>query len=380
MLLARLLGWFKNHQTFSIFLLEIAAVFVGITASLFVDDWRQQRVDREILDSVIEEIHFNAVTNNAHLNLLFLWNMQALDSAITLAFTDRNDLSDGEILDHLMRATRDVGQEHSSAGFDRLANTPLSIPFGDTMARIGDGYTMYSSARRYVALTNDEVRNLSNGIIAVTGLVRLSPSSRLPRTPVDPAYLQSILELFHPDDTYIAEDDNITLARSALESNELREPLRSLIDRRNAMNTAYIELMSANTEVIRTVHEYLPDVALPIKQVGLIGDALPGGWFGTDSFMVRDAGNPDLWRVELSLTDGEVKFRADQNWTLDWGGPHDLTDLSPRFVFEFVGDPTSAFPRGIAQIHGMGIPVQAGRYRISFNSRSFEYSFERVNH
>ena len=45
MLLSRLLGWFRTHNTTQVFLLEIVAIFIGITASLFIDDWRNRKID-----------------------------------------------------------------------------------------------------------------------------------------------------------------------------------------------------------------------------------------------------------------------------------------------------------------------------------------------
>ena len=85
MLLARLFGWIKAHQTFHVFLLEVLAVFIGISASLIVDDWRQARVDREILENLLQEIHANAIVGQGVLELNLFWNNQALASAVLLA-------------------------------------------------------------------------------------------------------------------------------------------------------------------------------------------------------------------------------------------------------------------------------------------------------
>lgn len=88
--------------------------------------------------------------------------------------------------------------------------------------------------------------------------------------------------------------------------------------------------------------------------VGLIGDATPGGW-DADTDMVQDAENPNLWSLEVTLLDGEVKFRADDDWGVNWGA----TD----------------FPIGVGVQDGDNIPVLAGEYTVTFNSASGEYSF-----
>ena len=41
----------------------------------------------------------------------------------------------------------------------------------------------------------------------------------------------------------------------------------------------------------------------------------------------------------------------------------------------FRGDPADVFPSGTAVINGTNIPVEAGRYEITFNTETLEYSF-----
>lgn len=50
---------------------------------------------------------------------------------------------------------------------------------------------------------------------------------------------------------------------------------------------------------------------------GLIGSATPGGWDSDQDMMY----NPDTrtWSIQLDLTPGEVKFRANDDWSLNYG-------------------------------------------------------------
>lgn len=90
----------------------------------------------------------------------------------------------------------------------------------------------------------------------------------------------------------------------------------------------------------------------------------------------RDPEDPKLWRATVRLIDGEVKFRADDNWPTNWGAPN-LSDES--LSFSFVGDAAAVFPQGVAEFQGLNIPVRAGHYEVTFNSQSFEYLFQRVS-
>ena len=89
--------------------------------------------------------------------------------------------------------------------------------------------------------------------------------------------------------------------------------------------------------------------------IGIIGDATPGGW-DNDTDLMQDSIDPTIWTAALALTDGEAKFRADDDWAVNWGA--------------------GTFPMGIAEQEGANIPIEAGEYNITFNSLTGEYNFE----
>lgn len=61
-----------------------------------------------------------------------------------------------------------------------------------------------------------------------------------------------------------------------------------------------------------------------VNRWGLIGSATPGGW-SDDTDLTWDAVN-GVFTVTVDLVVGEVKFRANDDWALNYGG--DLSDLS----------------------------------------------------
>lgn len=115
--------------------------------------------------------------------------------------------------------------------------------------------------------------------------------------------------------------------------------------------TAGEYLVTFNTESLE--YNFLPVVIY--STVGIIGDATPGGW-DNDTDMEQDPSDPSLWKVRLVLMDGEAKFRAENDWAVNWGA----------------GD----FPSGVATQDGANIPIPAGEYKITFNSVTGEYNFE----
>lgn len=94
------------------------------------------------------------------------------------------------------------------------------------------------------------------------------------------------------------------------------------------------------------------------KTIGLIGDGAPFGW-AQDTSMVKDPEIADLWSLNINLTNGGVKFRADDDWANNWGG--------------------TAWPKGTGVFNSSdNIPAQEGRYQVEFNSKTAEYNFREI--
>jgi len=94
--------------------------------------------------------------------------------------------------------------------------------------------------------------------------------------------------------------------------------------------------------------------ANPYTTVGIIGDATPGGWAG-DTDLIQNPTNPFLWSATMIITDAEAKFRADNDWGVNWG--------------------SADFPGGIGTQGGSNIFTDAGTYFITLNSGTGEYYF-----
>lgn len=87
--------------------------------------------------------------------------------------------------------------------------------------------------------------------------------------------------------------------------------------------------------------------------VGIIGDATPGGWDASTA-MTKSAFDGNIWRITAALTAGEMKFRANDAWTVNWGAN---TPISGKGTQD-----------------GPNIPIEeAGTYTIWFNSLDGKY-------
>lgn len=86
---------------------------------------------------------------------------------------------------------------------------------------------------------------------------------------------------------------------------------------------------------------------------GLIGDATADGW-DADQDMEYDP-EDKVWRITADLTAGEIKFRANDDWDLNYG--------------DNIGD-------GTLEEGGDNIPVdEAGNYTVELNLGEYPYSY-----
>jgi len=89
------------------------------------------------------------------------------------------------------------------------------------------------------------------------------------------------------------------------------------------------------------------------QSVGILGSATPTGW---DSDTDMATSDNVTYTITMTFTTGEVKFRQDDAWTINWGA--------------------NTFPTGTGTSGGPNIPVPAGTYAVTFNRLTGAYAFE----
>lgn len=92
------------------------------------------------------------------------------------------------------------------------------------------------------------------------------------------------------------------------------------------------------------------------QTVGIIGSATPPGWNSSSPMNLTTPGDLHNWSLVLPLVQGEVKFRANNQWLVNWGN--------------------SQFPVGTGVDGGPNIPIPtAGNYLVRFNDITGDYQF-----
>lgn len=117
--------------------------------------------------------------------------------------------------------------------------------------------------------------------------------------------------------------------------------------------TGYYQL-TLNAEDMTYTFEEVDVASAPVySTIGFLGSATPTGWDSDTDFMRRES-NPHIWFAnDVTLAEGEMKFRAGDAWDVNWGSDTPLT--------------------GQATMNGPNIPVAEGVYDIWFNDLTGRY-------
>jgi starch-binding outer membrane protein SusE/F len=90
---------------------------------------------------------------------------------------------------------------------------------------------------------------------------------------------------------------------------------------------------------------------------GIVGSGALNGWGAPDAKLYYNS-YADDWRAVVTLLDGEIKFRFNEDWAVNYG------DNGNNGSLEASGD---------------NIPVSAGHYLVIFNPVTLEYSLEEMD-
>jgi starch-binding outer membrane protein SusE/F len=100
----------------------------------------------------------------------------------------------------------------------------------------------------------------------------------------------------------------------------------------------------------------------PASAWGVVGDATPGGWNGPDLPMYRAAGVVNTLVAYVTLNDGQIKFRRNNDWAVNLGSSGAV-------------EPDQA-PAGSLAANGKNLGVKKGSYKITVDTTANKYKVE----
>jgi starch-binding outer membrane protein SusE/F len=100
----------------------------------------------------------------------------------------------------------------------------------------------------------------------------------------------------------------------------------------------------------------------PTTSWGIVGDATPNGWNGPDLPMYKLQGATNTMVAYVSLIDGQIKFRRNNDWAVNLGSSGTVEpDLTPA---------------GTLAANGKNLGVKKGMYKITVDTIANKYKIE----
>jgi len=375
----------KPKNRWAALALELVVIFVGITASFWVDEWREKRQDTETFNRILSQIYYDVHVDEAVLIAQAASNNEALLYTGDLVLRDKELPPADELFRQLEIVFSDVQPSPSLGGYSRLVNTPLAIPVNDVQLSLDEGFGLYLNNYNALVRKVEELRDVRASYWSNTGIV--SCPIGVQEMPIDPRVAGALdLEAqFAParaavqdQEECLPDPSNQQIALRAMRDPEFRLGLRRVMQIRENM-AMWLARLRTRVESLRAQLETsLPDITLPVETLGLVGSATPVGWDVANALPMRRVGTHD-WMLEVRLEDGEVKFAANGSYTMDWGAPRPWVARGSYMGFEEGLIAVDEFvSSGTARFKGVNIPVKAGHYQVRFNTQSGEYSFEHL--
>ena len=151
------------------------------------------------------------------------------------------------------------------------------------------------------------------------------------------------------------DDEHLNDVKSMIQTRKFISILKSLSSKKSFMMGSLTNAKEEGESMLQLIKEYSPEIRLLYDDIGIIGSAVESGWYKSIPLSQLDP-TKSIWTIELTLTEGFVKFRIRDNWSQNWGG----TD----------------FPKGETVYFGDDIPVAAGDYVVTLDLEENTYSFE----
>ena len=178
---------------------------------------------------------------------------------------------------------------------------------------------------------------------------------------MDRPYMAEIRTLMYPDGGCITQAENEATARDLLREPSFRNALRQVIDIRQ--NAAW--LLGGHRMVIEdlqaAIEARMPDVGLPIASMELIS------WptvttEDTERQNAMQRTGTHTWETTAELADGFIKFRGNDDWSINWGAPFPYMIDAPGLSLELGSrESRGRVSHGVATLQRHE-PARAGRY------------------
>jgi hypothetical protein len=334
---------------------EIVLVVVGILIALQINNWNEERKKENEFRFSLKQLHQTISVDKALMTSLkdiYTFQIKMIDSLLSGA----QNIPYNQ-LPRIIQSLDYYGIEELTRYSDQKFRESLVIynPSGELQNELAEQLFKYlrdlnltfgfDSNNKYRLLNTEPLltRYLINQNIPLLTYV---PGTRFSEFYSNDNYAQL---------TFSYTSKHLLTVRNLLNGEAFISSLKTIKERKNLGITACDLTEKTSDRLIYLIKKYDPDIKLFYKELRIIGDATPlHSWTEDIQMTPMDTGHMK-WETEVELTEGDVKFRTDNNWTFNWGIGQNSSD---RLVF-----------------NGPNIPVQSGHYKVyvDLNERTYKF-------
>ncbi|GAB2765508.1 DUF6090 family protein [Salinimicrobium soli] len=319
---------------------EIVLVVIGILIALQINNWNQRRQKDILFNNSLEQL-YNSIKLDTE-SLAFAMEFTSgqitlIDSLLKNPKAFPEDITPN-ILFYL---DEEFDIEIHSLETASLITTLDYDPADEGQREIAKELTSYSSF-------HSSGRNKSERKLSAFLEQENVPNPK-------PSFGFSSFNNFNYSDSSFYSKANKEKVAELLRTDEMRSILLTLRAQKEIFVIVdYFTFYEDGISILNRLKAYNPDLKLLYKEVGILGTALPNGWEKSVPMKLIDP-EKSLWELDVSLKQGEVKFRTRDSWRTNWGG--------------------KTFPSGTTIYFGDNIPVEEGDYRVRLNLLENTYEF-----
>ena len=342
---------------------EILLVVIGILIALQVNNWNEKRKQKVQFNETISKVYTSVNTN---VEALYAYGEKILNDLILLEyFINLN----GHPVDPIFSYENITSYyaQGQSKHFKRFSLNKANL---DTIEPFKIPHLVYmlehfviadnsSSTNSYIESLNPNSSNLQEKDISqkITNFNNqfrdfsfndtkdISTFLTNNNIPQPTSIFQSQVyfnwdELNNDQSTYTDQEISKTLI--LLKSDELKTLLRNCVSNKFREFRELINIYEEGRNLLSDLKTYNPNLILDYN-IGIIGDAVEG-WFTNSTPMVYSKPREGIWELDIALNDGQLKFRNNNSWAINWGG--------------------NKFPKGYTTFYGGNITLEKGNYHI----------------
>ena len=325
---------------------EIMLVVIGILIALQIDNWNEKRIKQRYFEFELWQ-HFRNLQAEYYgisgMEDKIRYQLTLTDSLLNYpeAISDARLPGILQVLDD--RGIRDIYTVNFVDSFlESNADDPAKHELGQTL-----NIWFLTQNRR---ISEWDSNNL--GFLMKKHLQRIGVPLRFKNTgtPYE-RYISDAEEGFY-------SEQNLEDVRMLLKDGHFIGDLKTQQKWRKDILSQIPELKSTRAAFFQSMVTKYPFLTFSLNKMEIVGDATENGGWSVGYQMSGNVKKANAWELEITLTDGFVKFRTDSDWTFDWGRGEQNPD---KLVFK-----------------GGDIPVKAGRYLVSMDLDELSYEFKLI--